>query len=348
MNSTGPSAENRWTSSGSHRSPSAARIADIESPEQRAGELFQAVLLRQPNPSELEEALQFVAAAEAVREEPPSPTRKDWDYGYGEVDEGQGRTGGFTPLPHFSGQAWQGGPDYPDRELGWVKLSATGGHPGNDRAHAAVRRWTAPRAMEIQIDSTLSHEPPQGDGVRAFIVSSRETPGILAQAHVHRQTRQLDLQPRRVVAGETVDFLVDIGDGLSHDQYRWPVRIVGTTPDELPDDGVSKRRLSEVGEIGRTPTVELGGNGKNKQGRDHNHYGFSVWMAGGGIKGGTAYGATDEFGFQAVENPVSIHDLHATMLHLLGFDHTRLTYRYAGRDFRLTDVHGQVIDAIVG
>jgi hypothetical protein len=70
-------------------------------------------------------------------------------------------------------------------------------------------------------------------------------------------------------------------------------------------------------------------------------------MAGGGIKGGTVYGATDEFGFRAVENPVSIHDLHATMLHVLGFDHERLTYRYAGRDFRLTDVHGRVISEIL-
>ena len=70
-------------------------------------------------------------------------------------------------------------------------------------------------------------------------------------------------------------------------------------------------------------------------------------MAGGGIKGGTIYGATDEFGFRAVENPVSVHDLHATMLHLLGLDHERLTYRYAGRDFRLTDVHGKVIRAIL-
>ncbi|MDA0765384.1 MAG: DUF1501 domain-containing protein [Verrucomicrobia bacterium] len=100
------------------------------------------------------------------------------------------------------------------------------------------------------------------------------------------------------------------------------------------------------GEFGRTPTVELAG-GKSKLGRDHNHYGFSVWMAGGGIKGGTAYGATDEFGFKAVENPVSVHDLHATMLHLLGLDHERLTYRYAGRDFRLTDVHGKVIRDII-
>ena len=101
------------------------------------------------------------------------------------------------------------------------------------------------------------------------------------------------------------------------------------------------------GEFGRTPTVELGGDGKAKAGRDHNHYGFSVWLAGGGIKGGQAYGATDDFGFRAVDKPVSVHDLHATMLHLLGFDHERLTYRYAGRDFRLTDVSGTVLRQLV-
>ena len=101
------------------------------------------------------------------------------------------------------------------------------------------------------------------------------------------------------------------------------------------------------GEFGRTPSVELGGDGKSKLGRDHNHYGFSVWLAGGGVKGGTAYGATDDFGFKAVENPTSVHDLHATILHLLGFDHERLTYRYAGRDFRLTDVSGRVIREIL-
>lgn len=95
------------------------------------------------------------------------------------------------------------------------------------------------------------------------------------------------------------------------------------------------------GEFGRTPVSEGG------SGRDHNHYGFTVWMAGGGIRGGTVYGATDEFGFKAVENPTSVHDLHATILHLLGFDHEKLTYRYAGRDFRLTDVHGNVIRDIL-
>ena len=97
------------------------------------------------------------------------------------------------------------------------------------------------------------------------------------------------------------------------------------------------------GEFGRTPVAEL----PDLSGRDHNHYGFSMWLAGGGIKGGQAYGATDEFGFAAAENPVHVHDLHATLLRLLGFDHERLTYRYAGRDFRLTDVHGRVVEALI-
>jgi hypothetical protein len=95
------------------------------------------------------------------------------------------------------------------------------------------------------------------------------------------------------------------------------------------------------GEFGRTPTSE------GDSGRDHNPYGFTVWMAGGGVRGGTIHGATDDYGFKAVEKPTSVHDLHATILHLLGFDHERLTYRYAGRDFRLTDVSGQVIREIL-
>ncbi|MBL8823188.1 MAG: DUF1501 domain-containing protein [Planctomycetia bacterium] len=97
------------------------------------------------------------------------------------------------------------------------------------------------------------------------------------------------------------------------------------------------------GEFGRTPVAEL----PQLNGRDHNHYGFTCWLAGGGIKGGIVQGSTDEFGFRAVEKPMHVHDLHATMLHLLGFDHTRLTYRYAGRDFRLTDVHGKVCKEIL-
>jgi hypothetical protein len=95
------------------------------------------------------------------------------------------------------------------------------------------------------------------------------------------------------------------------------------------------------GEFGRTSTSESG------DGRDHNHWGFTTWLAGGGVKGGMTYGATDEFGFRAVESKVHVHDLHATILHLMGIDHERLTYRHAGRDFRLTDVYGHVVTKIV-
>ena len=95
------------------------------------------------------------------------------------------------------------------------------------------------------------------------------------------------------------------------------------------------------GEFGRAPTSE------GQKGRDHDHYGFTVWMAGGGVKPGFSYGATDRFGLSAVENRVHVHDLHATILHLMGLDHEKLTYRYSGRDFRLTDVAGEVIQDVL-
>jgi len=101
-------------------------------------------------------------------------------------------------------------------------------------------------------------------------------------------------------------------------------------------------------EFGRTPTTEVGGMaGQTQNGRDHNPFGFTVWLAGGGIKGGLTYGATDDFGFRAVDKPVHVHDLHATILHLLGIDHTRLTFRHSGRDFRLTDVAGNVLHELL-
>ena len=95
------------------------------------------------------------------------------------------------------------------------------------------------------------------------------------------------------------------------------------------------------GEFGRTPTSE------GSKGRDHNNHGFCMWMAGGGVKGGIVHGATDEFGFAAVEKRMHVHDLHATILHLMGIDHEKLTFRYSGRDFRLTDVEGKVAKEIL-
>ncbi len=103
------------------------------------------------------------------------------------------------------------------------------------------------------------------------------------------------------------------------------------------------------GEFGRTPTVELTQDAavKPTAGRDHNNHGFTMWLAGGGVKGGTVHGATDDFGFKAVKDRVHVHDLQATVLHLLGMDHTKLVYRHSGRDFRLTDVHGEVVKAVL-
>ena len=118
---------------------------------------------------------------------------------------------------------------------------------------------------------------------------------------------------------------------------------------DLKSRGLFNETLVVCGsEFGRTPVCEVGGGaGTVANGRDHNPFGFTMWLAGGGIKGGTVYGATDDFGFKAVDKPTHVHDLHATILHLMGIDHTRLTYRYSGRDFRLTDVSGNVVHDLI-
>jgi hypothetical protein len=125
-------------------------------------------------------------------------------------------------------------------------------------------------------------------------------------------------------------------------------RPIGALIKDLKARGLLRDTLVTIGtEFGRTPAVESNAGLRVQNGRDHNSYGYSTVLAGGGIKGGIAYGATDDFGSRAVENRVHPHDLQATVLHLLGIDHTRLTFRYSGRDFRLTDVEGRVINAIL-
>jgi Protein of unknown function (DUF1501) len=125
-------------------------------------------------------------------------------------------------------------------------------------------------------------------------------------------------------------------------------RPIAALLDDLKATGLFRETVVMIGgEFGRTPAVEVSGLVSVQNGRDHNNHGFTMLLAGGGIKGGVTYGATDDFGFKAVENPVNPNDVHATVLHLLGLDHTKLTYRYSGRDFRLTDVNGNVIKGIL-
>jgi hypothetical protein len=196
----------------------------------------------------------------------------------------------------------------------------------------------------------------QDEAADAFDLS-HEPAHVLARYGDTPQGRQL-LFARRLVERGVRYVQVWHGQGQpwdSHDQIEKNHRRLAGECDTgigaLLDDLVGLGLLESTlvlwgGEFGRTPTVELPNSGtgvKEPSGRDHNHHGFTVWMAGGGVRAGTVYGATDEFGFKAVEKPVHVHDLQATMLHLLGLDHTRLTYRHAGRDFRLTDVHGRVI-----
>lgn len=227
-----------------------------------------------------------------------------------------------------------------------------------NREHLAKR--DADPALEARIQSFELAYRMQTEATDAFDVS-KESPAtreMYGKGNFARQcliARRLAERGVRFIqlyhgAGQPWDSHDDIAiqhKGLAQESDQ----AIGALLTDLKQRGMLEDTLVIWGgEFGRTPTVELptpGANAGKMNGRDHNHYGFTYWMAGGGVKGGTVYGATDEFGFRAEQNPVHVHDLHATILHLLGFDHTKLTYRYAGRDFRLTDVYGNVVHDIV-
>jgi hypothetical protein len=202
--------------------------------ENRVRNLYTRLLQREPKPAELRAALAFVEAGESVLQHAALAQQRqpsaDWQYGYGGWDEKAGRLKSFTPLPHRTGTSWQGGGQWPDPALGWVQLTATGGHPGNDLDHAAVRRWTAPHDGEYVLTSLLVHEAPQGDGVRAFVGSGGSVTSQLCTASVHVGRAELNAPKRAMKAGDTLDFVTDIGGTLSYDQFLWNVRIQAAEP----------------------------------------------------------------------------------------------------------------------
>jgi hypothetical protein len=222
------------------------------------------------------------------------------------------------------------------------------------------RRRSGDAQLEARVQSFELAYRMQIDAADAFDIS-KEPPHIREMYGTGTQARQLLIARRLIERG--VRFVqVWHGEGQpwdNHDDIEVNHRKLAGECDQaigaLLKDLKQRGLLDETlviwgGEFGRTPTVELptpGSNAGKINGRDHNHYGFSMWLAGGGVKGGYVHGATDEFGFKAVEKPVHVHDLHATLLRLLGFDHEKLTYHYAGRDFRLTDVHGEVVKEII-
>jgi len=227
----------------------------------------------------------------------------------------------------------------------------------NER-HAKARQNES--QLEARIHSFELAYRMQMEATEAFDIN-REPPHVRKMYGNTTQARQILIARRLVERG--VRF-VQVWHGNSqpwdsHDDIEVNHRNLARSCDQaigaLLTDLKQRGLLEDTlvmwgGEFGRTPTVELPKPGSNEgkiNGRDHNHHGFSMWLAGGGGRGGMAYGATDEFGFKAVENTMHVHDLHATIMHLMGFDHEKLTFRHAGRDFRLTDVHGKVVDGII-
>jgi hypothetical protein len=214
--------------------------------------------------------------------------------------------------------------------------------------------------LEARIQSFELAYRMQMEAAEAFDVS-REPKHIQESYGPGTQARQI-LIARRLVergvryvqvwhgAGQPWDSHDDIEVNHRRLAGQCDMAIAALIKDLKQRDLLKDTLILWGGEFGRTPAVELPKKGSNQgkiNGRDHNHHGFTMWMAGGGVKGGTVFGATDEFGYKSVENKVHVHDLHATILHLMGFDHERLTYRYAGRDFRLTDVHGNVVHDVI-
>ncbi len=212
------------------------------------------------------------------------------------------------------------------------------------RLEARIQSFELAYRMQMEAADAfdISREPPSirqmyGEGVHA-----RQT--LIARRLLEKGVRFVQLWHGASQPWDNHENIKEAHTNLSKQLDR----PIGALLKDLKQRGMLEDTLVVFGgEFGRTPTVELNDKGQEKQGRDHNPYGFSVWLAGGGVKGGTVYGATDEFGFKAIENVVHVHDLHATILHLLGFNHEEFTYRYAGRDFRLTDVSGRVVKEVL-
>jgi hypothetical protein len=188
-------------------------------PESFIKAAFERVYQRDPTPVQLDHCRAYLNSTQQEPEQTPPIGAEDWKYGYGEVDAEKQRVVSFTPLPHFTGQAWQGGPNWPDPSLGWVQLTAEGGHAGNDLQHAAIRRWTAPEAMTVSITSLARHEVKAGDGIKCWIIASRG--GTLKSQVVHNTKAEFNVDSIEVQAGDTIDFVVDFNANLNSDQYLW-------------------------------------------------------------------------------------------------------------------------------
>jgi hypothetical protein len=223
------------------------------------------------------------------------------------------------------------------REMGQEHLARTGGDSALESRirsfELAFRMQTeAPQAQDISGESSAT-QALYGLDDSATANFGRQC--LLARRLIERGVRFVQCNL------EGWDHHYNLRKGLPQNARRMDKPIAGLIKDLKSRGLLDETLVIWGGEFGRTPVAEGG------DGRDHNPYGYTMWLAGGGVKRGLSYGRTDDYGFHAVENKVHVHDLHATILHLLGLDHEKLTYRYAGRDFRLTDVEGRVVNEII-
>jgi hypothetical protein len=195
-------------------------VANGENLRQGVVSLFRFALGRSPEETELADAIAFLDGGRSAGPTPNAGSR--WSYGWGRFDDPTNQTV-FHKLPHFTGSAWQGGPELPDAKLGWVTLNANGGHPGNDAAHAAIRRWTAPQAGIVRLEGELKHSSDQGDGVRGLLISSRQ--GSLGQWTAFNRSTATQLDGFAVQAGETLDLLTDCRSSPNFDSFQWTVSV---------------------------------------------------------------------------------------------------------------------------
>ena len=185
-----------------------------------------AAYARDPSAEELSWARAFI---ESAGPSPASEVVGGWQYGFGEMDLQTKRLKSFVQLTHGTGQQWQAGKKVPDDEHGWVLLSAAGGHPGNDHAHAVVRRWIAPFGGFVVIRGKLTHPREEGDGVRGHIVSSQQ--GTVAEWVVHHGEQSTTVEGLPIEAGGTIDFVTDCRGNPNHDSFGWTVTLELTGPD---------------------------------------------------------------------------------------------------------------------
>ena len=201
-----------------------------EAPDQKITELYRRIYQREPTRSQLRLGRQFVQAAEVpeVVEATARPPVPDWKYGYGEFDETGKVMKKFESLPHFTGESWQGGAAWPDQKLGWLQLTATGGHAGNDLKHAVIRRWISPVTGAVSIEGGIKHEHVEGHGIRAHLYSSRH--GLLGNWVLHNQSAEAKAESLVVEPGDTIDFIVSIHESLNNNDFIWSpvIRMTGT------------------------------------------------------------------------------------------------------------------------